>query len=226
MHILGLGIDPAAPDLSRMLHTLQTARETRNPRILDKLTAMGMPLTMADVQAAADRLATPEAGGDVQATAADPHRILGRVHIALALLAKGHVRNLDEAFEKFIGRGRPAYVDKERLSPPQAIAGIHAAGGLAILAHPPQLGCQNDLALVRVLRDLIHDGLDGIEAFHSDNDPRQTRLYLDFARRFNLGVTGGSDFHGTGKPQVHLGRPAVPLEALGDRLMQRLKLGN
>ncbi len=83
MHILGLGIDPAAPDLSRMLHTLQTARETRNPRILDKLTAMGMPLTMADVQAAADRLATPEAGGDVQATAADPHRILGRVHIAL-----------------------------------------------------------------------------------------------------------------------------------------------
>ena len=127
-----------------------------------------------------------------------------------------------EAFDRYIGAGRPAYVDKERLSPREAIQGIHDSDGLAILAHPPQLRYENDSQFLRILRDFIHAGLDGIEAFHSDNNPQQTRLYMDLARRFDLSITGGSDFHGAGKPTVLMGKPAVPIEALSEKLALKL----
>lgn len=149
-------------------------------------------------------------------------RILGRLHIALAMVHKGYVSTTAEAFDKYIGSGRPAYVDKERLTPRQSISGIHAAGGLAVLAHPPQLRCQNDSQLLRIVRELLHAGLDGIEAYHTDHDARQTRLYLEIARRLNLGVTGGSDFHGKAKHGVRLGQPAVPVVAMGERFREKL----
>ena len=298
LHILGLGIDPASSGLARTMATLQNSRATRNPRILQKLTDLGMPLSMEDVAAAAEELekrgltrisdgkSSTDRDANVSARsipadnapansclypfwdARDPaerengdrhelagnvdpgtassltsdrtpkeslaganssqspfSRILGRVHIALALVHKGFVKTTQEAFDDYIGSGKPAYVDKERLSPREAIQGIHDAGGLAVLAHPPQLRYENDLQFLRILRDLIHAGLDGIEAFHSDNNVQQTRLYMDLARRFNLGITGGSDFHGTGKPTVLLGKPTVPVEAMGERFVNKL-LGN
>ena len=149
-------------------------------------------------------------------------RILGRVHIALAMIGKGYVKTTQEAFDRYIGSGKPAYVDKERLSPREAIQGIHDSGGLAVLAHPPQLLYENDAQLTRILREFIQAGLDGIEAFHPDNNLQQTRLYVDLARRFDLGITGGSDFHGAGKPSVLLGKPTVPIEALGERFADKL----
>jgi predicted metal-dependent phosphoesterase TrpH len=294
LHILGLGIDPASPRLAQTMATLQNARATRNPRILQKLADMGMTLSMEDVVAAADELkrgltrisdgesssdqgpntsAGPisadnvpansclspflDAGERVGREKGDRHelagnvdlgtassllsdrssqghladanssqspfsRILGRVHIAMALVHKGYVKSTQEAFDRCIGSGKPAFVDKERLSPREAILGIHDAGGLAVLAHPPQLRYENDAQFLRILRDLIHAGLDGIEAFHSDNDVRQTRLYMELAKRFGLGITGGSDFHGAGKPTVLLGKPTVPVEAMGERFTGRL----
>ncbi len=306
LHILGLGIDPASSYLGRMMTTLQDSRATRNPRILQKLTDLGMPLSMEDVAAAAEKIGTdpilfpnkwgpslftPAAGPDESAkpvpaenipansaqrppvgaclspfcgsgdsagrekgdrhelagnagpkTAPSPQfdhndrenlaganssqspfsRILGRLHIALAMVHKGYVKTTQDAFDRYIGSGRPAYVDKERLSPREAIQGIHDSDGLAVLAHPPQLLCDNDAQLTRILRDLIHAGLDGIEAFHPDINPRQTRLYVELARHFGMGITGGSDFHGEGKPSVQLGKPTVPIEALGERFADKV----
>ena len=219
LHILGLGIDPASPHLANMMATLQDSRATRNPRILQKLTAMGMPLSMEDVAAAANELAHND---EVPSDADGSDRILGRVHIAMAMVHKGYVKTTQEAFDRYIGSGGPAYVDKERLSPREAIQGIRDSGGLAVLAHPPQLLCENDSQFLRILRDLIHAGLDGIEAFHSDNSPRQTRFYVEVARRFGLGIVGGSDFHGEAKPTVRLGKPTVPIEALGERFASKL----
>lgn len=246
LHILGLGIDPASPPLAQTMATLQNARATRNPRILLKLADMGMPISMEDVAAAAEELeerglsrisdgeSSSDHGPDVSAGSAatdsvpansslsPSSRILGRVHIAMALVHKGYVKTTQEAFDRCIGSGKPAYVDKERLSPRQAIQGIHDAGGLAVLAHPPQLQYENDAQFLRILRDLIHVGLDGIEAFHSSNNTQQTRMYLELAKRFGLGITGGSDFHGAGKPTVLLGKPAVPVEAMGDGFTEKL----
>jgi len=91
-----------------------------------------------------------------------------------------------------------------------------------VLAHPPQLRYENDAQFLQILCDLIYVGLDGIEAFHSDNNVQQTRMYLELAKQFGLGITGGSDFHGAGKPTVLLGKPTVPVEAMGERFTEKL----
>ena len=116
-----------------------------------------------------------------------------------------------------------AFVDKERLAPAQAIEGIHGAGGVAVLAHPPQLKYGNLAQLDRIVRTLVSQGLDAIEVYHSDHTPDQTRWYLELARRLGLLVSGGSDFHGAGKPEVRLGRPKVPLVAV-EPLLARIGL--
>lgn len=209
LHVLGLGIDPRAAPLWSLMDRLRAARDERNPKIVARLAAMGMAIDMDDVRAAA---------GALRAAAG---RILGRVHIAEALRRKGHVADIDEAFARLIGDGCPAYVDKERIAPPEAMACIHAAGGLAVLAHPVQLRLGEGTELERFVRGLAGDGLDGIEVYHSDHDQRQTRAYLDLAVRLGLLVSGGSDFHGQAKPLVRLGRPVVPVSVVRP-LLERL----
>ena len=211
MHILGLGIDPGAPSLRQLVCALFRARARRNPQILAKLRKMGLDIDMAAVESVA-RDFRHNAGGEV----------IGRVHIAETLRRKGHVRTAHEAFQHYIGFGGPAYVEKERLSPAEVIEAIHDAGGLAVLAHPVQLQCQNDAQLERIVRQLIRDGLDGIEVYHSNHTAGQIELYQALARRFSLGVTGGSDFHGPAKPDVKLGRPRVPIDQIDERLAGRL----
>jgi hypothetical protein len=214
LHIVALGIDEGAASIQRLAQQLREARSRRNPRMLQRLRALGIDLRMSDVIAAAGR-----GGGRDEA-------ILGRLHMAEAMRRKGYVAGIDEAFAKYIGKGAAAYVDKERLEPAAVIAAIHEAGGVAVLAHPVQLNCDNAAQLERVVRGLMWHGLDGIEVYHADHTPQQTRQYLDLARRCGLGVTGGSDFHGEGKPGVLLGRPRVPLAAIGpqpfaDRVFSR-----
>ena len=136
--------------------------------------------------------------------------------MAEALRRKGYVRDFSEAFAKYLGDDAPGYLDKERTPPSRAIEAIHAAGGAAFLAHPSLLKYENNAQLERILRQFMAVGLDGIECYHSDHTPRQTRLYLDLAREFNLLVSGGSDFHGPSKPNVKLGNPKVPLSAISD----------
>jgi len=209
LHIVGLGIDPQAHSLAEMTETLQRGRRERNPKIVALLQSQGVGITMDDVLAVAR-----EAGGTED--------IVSRVHIAEAMRRAGHVGDRQEAFDKYLASGQPAYVDRTRLSPADSIAAIHGAGGVAILGHPPQLRCQNNAQLERIVRDLIDAGLDGIEAYCPDCDDEQTRFCLDLARRHDLIVTGGSDFHGSAKPTVTLGSPRTPADVIGRELAERI----
>lgn len=210
LHILGLGLAQESDALKDLTRQMQAARGDRNPQILRRLGELGLPVSMEEVAQVAGM---DRPGGN---------EVLGRLHIAAAMLRKGYVDSTAEAFAKYLGTGQAAYVDKERFSPREAIEAIHAAGGLAVLAHPPQLCYENTAQLERIVREFIHAGLDGIEAYHSDNTPQQTRLYVDLATRLKLGITGGSDFHGGHKPDVALGYPRVPLSALGERFTRHL----
>ena len=204
LHILGLGIDENSPVLTQATARLREARERRNPKIVAKLRQLGVEIDMADVL----QVATAMGGGRPG--------VVGRLHIAETLRRQGRVNSTREAFERYIGAGKPAFVDKEPLSPRLAIASILGAGGAAVLAHPAQLHCQNRAQLDRLVREFTAAGLSGIEVYHTDHTTEQTRLYLDLARRHNLLIVGGSDCHGSAKPEARLGRPRVPVSLLAD----------
>ena len=200
-HLLGLGIDPGHAGLNAKLEQLSAARRARAARIVERFQALGVDLTLEDVDAA-----TPD-GANV-----------GRPHLAKALLQKGAVATMQEAFDRYLADGGPAYVPKMVLPPAEAIALIHDAGGLAFLAHPGLLKLdagETPRDRLLALRDL---GLDGVEAYYSQHTLPQTDRYLDLARDLGLLVTGGSDFHGANKPGVPLGvvtnGHGVPLDAL------------
>jgi hypothetical protein len=211
LHLLGLGIDAAAPSVSRLGEFMRGSRAERNPRIVARLQALGVAIDMDDVRGAAAAIG---AAGQV----------ISRLHVAEALRRGGHVRTTKEAFERYLGRGAAAYVERRRPPAAEAIAAIHEAGGLAVLAHPVQLACDNRAQLERIVRDLAAAGLDAVEAYHSDHTPEQTRSCLDLAERLHLAVSGGSDFHGQPKPGAKVGRPRVPVAALGEAFAARLGL--
>ena len=206
MHILGYGVDPENPALKSLTETLIAGRDNRNPRIVAKLNEMGVAVTMKEWE--------DEAKGGV----------LGRPHLAAILARKGYVSSIKQAFDKYIGQGAPAYFDKERLTPRQALERIAASGGVAVLAHPIQLRTQNDAQLERVVKDLVDLGLAGIEVIHSDHDEAWVAKCTALADRFGLLKTGGSDFHGTNKKDIALGSargrriPRDMFEALVARL--------
>ena len=207
MHILGYGVDPESPALKNLTETLIAGRDNRNPKIVAKLNEMGVAVTMKEWE--------DEAKGAV----------LGRPHLAAILARKGYVSSIKQAFDKYIGQGAPAYFDKERLTPRQALERIAASGGVAVLAHPIQLRTENDGQLERVVKDLVDLGLAGIEIIHSDHDDAWVAKCDALAKRFNLLKTGGSDFHGANKKDIHLGVARgrrIPREMF-DALQSRLK---
>ena len=230
MHILGLGIDAQSPALGRICEELRAARRERNPQMIARLQELGFDIDMEYILATAGEMEqSTVTSRDAQASGAlarvgkpVDRQVLGRMHMAHAMRRKGYVSSVQEAFDKYLGEGRPAHVDKERLEPRALIAAILDSGGVAALAHPPQLRYQNRAQFERILRDLIHAGLNGLEVYHGDHSVAQTRLYLDFARRFGLVATGGSDYHGPDKPQSRLGYPRVPLAAVGEETIARL----
>ncbi|NNM84561.1 MAG: PHP domain-containing protein [Phycisphaerales bacterium] len=207
MHILGHFIDPLSPALHDMSRILLEGRNQRNPKIVARLNELGCPITLEDVIAIA-RAGVPQG---------EPF-VVGRPHIARALVEARCVKSMKEAFDQYLGTTGKAYFDKERLTPRQAIECIHKAGGLATLAHPVQLRLSNHAELQTVISKLKDIGLDGIEVWHSDHGPQDSKLLLEFARRYDLVCTGGSDFHGGNKPDVQLvsGRNnvSVPVEVL------------
>jgi predicted metal-dependent phosphoesterase TrpH len=195
-------VDPTNPSLKSLTETLIAGRDNRNPRIVAKLNEMGVNVSMAEWEA--------EAKGNV----------LGRPQLAAILHRKGYVSSIKQAFDKYIGQGAPAYFDKERLTPKQALERIRAAGGRPVLAHPVQLRASNDAELQRVVKDLADLGLAGLEVIHSDHDAATIEKLSALADRFGLLKTGGSDFHGSNKPQIRLGLagtrriPRILFEAL------------
>jgi predicted metal-dependent phosphoesterase TrpH len=192
LHILGLFIDPAAPALRDLCDRQLALRNQHAPRILEALAAFNMPLTIEEVAALS--------GGEV----------LGRFHIANAMIARGYVRSMHEA-KQYLGRHGPIQPRREFIPPADAIAAIHAAGGLAILAHPVRLECPAEPDLRAAITRLKDLGLDGIETLHSEHTPADCALYQHIARDLDLLTSGGSDYHGSNKPGITLGSQNVPV---------------
>ncbi len=186
MHLLGLFLDHADPDLGAGLARLQRARAERNPQIVAKFNQLGIPLTLEEVAAFA--------GGE----------LIGRPHFAQALIARKVVANRGEAFARYLAVGKPAYVAKWRFPPAEGISLLKRAGAVTVLAHPG-LFKMGLAGLEALLRRLMADGLDGVEAYYSEHDPAYTRAVLGLAARLGLVVSGGSDFHGGQKPDIALG---------------------
>ncbi len=171
--------------------TLLSGRDNRNPQIIAKLNDLGVSITMEEVE--------NEALGAQKAKPDAPRKPIGRPHIAAVLVRKGYVSSAQQAFDKYLAQGAPAYFDKERLTAKQAIESIHAAGGVAVLAHPFQLRTNNDAQLEQIIKNLADLGLDGLEVLHSDHDESWITKISALADRYNLLKTGGSDFHGHNK---------------------------
>jgi predicted metal-dependent phosphoesterase TrpH len=186
LHILGYFLDWTDPLLNSRMARLRHSRHERNPRMIAKLNGLGFALTYEDVQALAGT-------GSV-----------GRPHIARVMMAKGYVQSAKEAFDRYLGEGRPAYVPRELPAPEEAIAWIRAAHGIPVLAHPTWIKEPAE-GLYKLCESLKAAGLRGIEVHYSTHKPRQTSLYLEIARRLHLLVTGGSDFHGLTKPDIEVG---------------------
>ena len=186
MHVLGYFIDLLHPELTARLREIRAGRVARNAEILKHINDMGLALTMAEVAA--------YAGGDN----------IGRLHFAQALVARGYVPARQEAFERYLGKGRKGYADRLRLSPRDCIELIRRAGGLPVLAHPFTLNLGKQ-ALAKQLAELAGYGLQGIEIYYPQQKARQMKQYQALASEFNLAMTGGTDFHGAPMPDIKLG---------------------
>lgn len=186
VHLLGLFLPERPGPLAEALAYLRERRHSRNRRILDKLRELGIPIEYESVTALAQGA-------------------VGRPHIAQVLVSIGAVTSFKEAFTRYLGLYGRAYVPKDKLPFERAVRLIHDEGGLAALAHPYILGLAGP-ALAATVERYRDAGLDAIEAFYTEHSQAQTLEYLALARRFGLGVTGGSDFHGAAKPDVDIGR--------------------
>lgn len=186
IHIVGLFLDPDSDYLKRRMEAFRQSREKRNIEMCERLTQGGMPITYEEM------LNT------------FPNSVLTRAHFAKMLVMKGFVSSNKEAFDRFIGDGKPYFVTRKKKSPYRAIEIVRKAGGFPILAHPMQykMGESTLTAFVKTLKD---SGLMGIEAIYSTHTPSDEREIRRIAAEFDLAISGGSDFHGTNKPTIDLG---------------------
>ena len=182
IHVLGYCFDPKSPILQDMCRRHREWRDERNELMIQKLTALGMPLSMEEVK----RL-SPEAVA------------CGRPHIAIAMVHHGYVRSIKAAFQQFLGSGRSCYAPGKKSTVAEAIDAIHAAGGLAVLAHP-QL-----MKKTFPIEELLSLSFDGLEAYYASIGKEENLRWEAIARRHALFATGGSDFHGTVKPEIRFG---------------------
>ena len=207
LHILGYGFDTEGP-IREKLEKFQKARAERNPLILEKLGALGMPMTLEEVKEIG------KAKGQI-----------GRPHIATAMEAKGYVKTYKEAFDKYLTKGGPAYIPKAAWSAKECIEMIHESGGVAVVAHPVQMKLQG-MDLEAKVKELAELGMDGLEVVHPDHNAENQQRFTRLAEEFGLITTGGSDFHGAHKPGIQLGQgrpPYVFLEKLRERIQKRRK---
>ncbi len=203
LHILGYFLNWQDQELSQRLATLRESRHSRNPQIIERLRSLGLDVTYEEVRA----LAWTDA--------------VGRPHIARLLMEKHYVISAKDAFDRYLANGRPAYVARELPPPADAIAWIRAAGGVAVLAHPTWATSAGE-ELEPLLTTLKAEGLGGIEVHYSTHTKRQTTKYLGLAKKLDLLITGGSDFHGITKPDIEVGIGRGGLK-VSDKLLGPLK---
>jgi hypothetical protein len=188
IHILGYFLDTHNAKLLSEIAKFQAVRQNRIHEMVARLNELNVPLRAEDVFAMANC------------------RSPGRPHVARALVKAGLCTSLDEAFERFLKKHRPAFVPKAKISARYAIDLIHQAGGLAVMAHPG-LNRSDE-----VIPDLVEAGLDGIECFHTKHSTAISEHYLEIADKFNLLVTGGSDCHGLSKGKPLIGTVKLPYQ--------------
>ncbi len=188
VHLLAYGIDLNNAYLNGILKTLKDSRLNRNPRIISRLRALGLPVTMEAVLR----------------ESANPNQV-GRPHIARMLVKKGYVPTFEAAFDIYLGNNRSAYVDKYRVPFEEATAAITAAGGISVIAHPGLYARDNGLITDAAMASFKAAGIGGIEVYYPEHSPKQTAHYAALANRHGLLKTGGTDFHGDMKPGVALG---------------------
>jgi 3',5'-nucleoside bisphosphate phosphatase len=193
IHVLGYFLNPADPELVTFLTAQRRARIDRVRAIAARLVDLGIPVDLSVTMAAADQ---QQAG-----------RSIGRPQVARAMVEAGHVATPREAFDRWLARDQPAFVPREGPPTDTVIAIIHHAGGLASLAHPGRTGID---ARIPALRD---DGLDALEAYHTDHDEAMADRYRRLADALGLLTTGGSDYHGDPTHGVSIGASTLPLEA-------------
>ncbi len=194
IHILGYYLETTHPLLLSEIGRFQQVRQNRIREMVARLNRLSVPLEAESVFALANC------------------RSPGRPHVARALVKAGLCGTLDEAFDRFLKRNRPAWVPKFKMSAGRAIELIHKAGGLAVMAHPG-LNRTDE-----VIPSMVEAGLDGIECFHTKHSTPAVAHYLDLAHRFQLLVTGGSDCHGESK-----GKPVIGTVKLPYRYVEGLK---
>lgn len=204
MHLVALWLEPGPGPLQDRLTELQLSRTYRNGVMVERLQQLGLDITVDEVLA--------EAGeGSV-----------GRPHMAAVLLRKGYVTDIQQAFTDYLGNSAPAYVGRMRLDPEEAIRLSLESGSVPVLAHPHTLGIDNSAEMANLMERLVAAGLVGIECHYGTYEVDGRRGMEAMARRFGLVPSGGSDYHGSYKPDVGLGKGRVGV-GIPDRVLTELE---
>lgn len=186
IHVLGLYIDTQNATLQKQMADFRHSRDNRNVLMFEKLRAEGFDITQKALEACF------------------PDAVITRAHIARYLLDKGYIPDIKTAFSEYIGDGCRCYVGRPKVTPMDAVDYIRSAGGTPVLAHPVIYHMERP-KLMQMIREMKEHGLVGIEAIYSENTPADEQTYKTIAREQELLITGGSDFHGTNKPDIRLG---------------------
>ncbi len=199
LHILGYFIDIENPSLKSMLNKIVEERIERNEMTQKLLAKLGFDVSLEEVKALA------------------PGGIIGRAHFARLMMNKGYIESVKEGFDKYLASGRPAFFGNQSLEAKTAIELIHECGGAAFVAHPHLIRLDDDM-LERYLRELKEYGLDGIEGYYTDYDEAMQTKFHAMAKRLELNISGGTDFHAKMKPHISIGRGlgnmAIPYSVL------------
>lgn len=202
VHILGYFLDYKQEWFVEFLNTLKNARYERAKRIVEKLKNLGVKIDFNEIQCL------------------DNEMSLGRPHIARILVSKGYASDIPDAFSKYLVKGAPGFVEREKVSPHEAVQKIVRANGIPVLAHP---GLISDFDLGAFIEELKGHGLKGIEVYHPSHDINMTKKIYKLAVKYRLALTGGSDYHGdldgrnerkSGKARADVGSVGVTVETV------------
>ena len=195
VHLLGYFIDYKNENFQLILENFRDGREYRSKKMVEKLAGMGVNISW-------DRVNELSNGGAI-----------GRPHIAQAMLEKGYIKLPQEAFEGYLERNGPAYVEREKHTPSEAVQMVRSVGGIAVMAHPMEVDNRED-----VLPELHQAGLAGMEVFYGYYTDKQVKYLLELSKKWNLIPCGGSDYHALGTPGEpepgHVGPPMESIKAL------------
>jgi 3',5'-nucleoside bisphosphate phosphatase len=187
IHILCYAFALDNPTIHKFCEKHKQRRGQRNREILDLLAHHGMPLTKEEIEIQSPHIPF------------NPRRAIGRPHIALAMVKKGYVENVNQAFKKFLGENKPCYSSGESFSVQETIQRIHEAKGFAVIAHPHLIDNPG------IIHNLLQLDFDGIECYYAKFPSQKHKRWLKIAQDKHWMITGGSDFHGEIKPLISLG---------------------